>query len=215
MKLYFLNDEIKFPSVEDASEEGIVAIGGDLAPERLLLAYKKGIFPWFSIEEPIIWWSPDPRMVLFPDRLKISKSMKKLLKNDAFEVTYNTAFRDVILNCATIHREGQDETWITNTMIQAYCKLHDLGIATSVEVWKDKTLVGGLYGIDLGTVFCGESMFSKVSNASKYGFIKFVKTLQEKKYKLIDCQVHTSHLESLGAEEISREVFLSYLPYED
>jgi leucyl/phenylalanyl-tRNA--protein transferase len=176
-----------------------------------LLAYNSGIFPWYEEGSPIIWWSPDPRMVLYPSELKISKSMRQVMAKQAFTVTYNTCFREVITQCAKAKRKDQDGTWITNNMIEAYCKLHKQGIATSVEVWEDKELVGGLYGIDLGTIFCGESMFAKVSNASKVGFITLVQYLQQKNYALIDCQVHTKHLQSLGAKEISREAFLSVL----
>lgn len=209
--MYILTEELIFPPVSEASPEGFLAIGGDLSPERLLLAYTNGIFPWFSEDEPIIWWSPDPRMVLFPENLKISKSMKQLLRKKAFSVTYNQAFDQVIDACATIYRPGQDDTWITEDMKAAYIKLHELGYAISVEVWQDDQLVGGLYGIDLGHIFCGESMFSNVSNASKYGFIHLVQKLQQNGCQLIDCQIHTDHLESLGAQEIPREVFLSYL----
>lgn len=209
--MYLLTDKIAFPPVTETSPEGILAIGGDLQPKRLLLAYQNGIFPWYSSDEPIIWWSPDPRMVLFPEELKVSKSMKQLLRRNAFSVTYNQAFEEVIYACAMIHRPGQDETWITTEMEEAYIQLHKMGIATSVEVWRDEKLVGGLYGIDLGHVFCGESMFSYESNASKYGFIQLVKKLQQEKYQLIDCQVYTDHLASLGAREVPREVFLSYL----
>lgn len=206
--MYFLNQEIIFPDVSEASNEGLLAVGGDLSTERLLLAYKSGIFPWFEEEEPILWWSPDPRFVLFPDKLKVSKSMKQVLRNANFTVTVNKDFSSVIKACAKAKRIGQSGTWITKNMISAYTKLHELGYAKSVEVWQDNELVGGLYGIDLGTVFCGESMFTKVSNASKVGFITF---LQNTNYKIIDCQVYTQHLESLGAQEISRETFLSFL----
>lgn len=209
--MYILTEELIFPPVEEASPEGFLAIGGDLSPERLLLAYKSGIFPWFSDDEPIIWWSPDPRMVLFPEDLKVSKSMKQLLRKNAFKVTYNQAFIEVIEACADIHRPGQDDTWITEDMKAAYIELHELGYAISVEVWQNEQLVGGIYGIDLGHIFCGESMFSKVSNASKYGFIHLVKLLQKNGCQLIDCQIHTDHLASLGAIEVPREVFLSYL----
>ena len=209
--MYILTEELIFPPVSEASPEDFLAIGGDLSPERLLLAYTNGIFPWFSEDEPIIWWSPDPRMVLFPENLKISKSMKQLLRKKVFSVTYNQAFDQVIDACATIYRPGQDDTWITEDMKAAYIKLHELGYAISVEVWQDDQLVGGLYGIDLGHIFCGESMFSNVSNASKYGFIHLVQKLQQNGCQLIDCQIHTDHLESLGAQEIPREVFLSYL----
>lgn len=204
-----LSDKIEFPNIEDATPEGVLAIGGDLSTERLLLAYQKGIFPWFSEDEPIIWWSPDPRFVLFPHKLKVSKSMKQILKKDIFQITINKDFESVIQNCAKMKRKNQDGTWITNEMISSYTKLHHMGYATSVEVWQNEKLVGGLYGIDLGNdVFCGESMFSKVSNASKAGFISFV---QQSNYKLIDCQVYTEHLERFGAEQIDRSVFLSYL----
>ena len=204
-----LTSKIEFPKVSNASEEGILAIGGDLSPERLLLAYKSGIFPWFENDEPILWWSPNPRFVLFPEKLKISKSMKQVLRNSNFVVTVNQAFKEVITECSEAKREGQQGTWITQNMIEAYIKLHELGYATSVEVWLNNKLVGGLYGVDVGNgVFCGESMFAKVSNASKVGFITFI---QNTDYKLIDCQVYTSHLESLGAKEIAREDFLEFL----
>jgi leucyl/phenylalanyl-tRNA---protein transferase len=205
----YLNHKIEFPSVYCASSDGLLAVGGDLSTERLLLAYKRGIFPWFSEEDPILWWSPDPRFVLFPEQLKISKSMKQVLKNKDFSVTINKDFEAVIRECSNAKREGQSATWITKNMIDAYLQLHHLGFATSIEVWQDDELVGGFYGVDLGNdVFCGESMFTKVSNASKVGLISFV---QNTKYKLIDCQVYTHHLNSLGAVEISRTEFLSFL----
>ena len=206
--MHFLTKDIYFPPVEEASPEGILAVGGDLSLERLLLAYKSGIFPWFEDDEPILWWAPDERMVLFFEDLKISKSMRNVLNQNKFKVTFNTAFKEVISNCKKIVRKDQPGTWITDEMVEAYCKLHEIGVAKSVEVWLDKELVGGLYGVDLGHVFCGESMFAKVSNASKVGFINFIKNSN---YKLIDCQVYTQHLESLGAEEISRDKFLKYL----
>ncbi len=207
--MHLLNHTIEFPPISQASKEGILAIGGDLCPERLMLAYKSGIFPWFDKEEPLIWWSPDPRFVLFPEQLKVSKSMKQVLRNSDFEITINKDFESVINECSRIKRDGQAGTWITKSMTEAYIKLHELGYAKSVEVWLDHQLVGGLYGIDVNNgVFCGESMFSLVSNASKVGFITFI---QNSNYKLIDCQVYTSHLESLGAREIDREVFLSNL----
>jgi leucyl/phenylalanyl-tRNA--protein transferase len=204
-----LDQNIWFPEVEEATEEGLLAIGGDLSTARLLLAYKSGIFPWYDEDSPLLWWSPDPRFVLFPDKLKVSKSMKQLLNKKVFEVTYNTCFERVITSCANQKRKGQRGTWITQEMLDAYCKLHELGYAKSVEVWKDKKLVGGLYGVDLHNgVFCGESMFTLVPNASKYGFITFV---QQNEYKLFDCQVYTEHLKSLGAQDIDRDSFLSYL----
>ncbi|KAF2340047.1 leucyl/phenylalanyl-tRNA--protein transferase [Flavobacterium tistrianum] len=211
--MYYLFNDLFFPPVEEADEEGILAIGGDLSPERLLLAYKSGIFPWFNEGEPILWWAPDPRMVLFFDELVISKSMRKILNKKMFKVTYNKSFREVISNCQQIKREGQDGTWISDEMIEAYCKLNEEGVAKSVEVWQDDVLVGGLYGIDLGkgNIFCGESMFSKVSNASKTAFIALALYLKKENYKLLDCQVYNPHLESLGCREIDREEFMSIL----
>ena len=208
--MYFLNQNEEFPDVSKASKEGLLAIGGDLTVERLLSAYKKGIFPWFEEDEPILWWSPDPRFVLFPEDLKVSKSMTQFLRNCNYKVTVNKAFNEVMMACAKVKRDGQESTWITNGMIEAYSKLHKLGYAKSVEVWnEDHRLVGGLYGVDLGNkVFCGESMFSKESNASKAGFITFI---QNSNYKLIDCQVYTNHLKSLGAKEIPRKDFLAFL----
>ena len=207
--MQYLTDKIEFSNVNEATEDGLLAIGGDLSVERLVLAYKTGVFPWFSNGEPILWWSPNPRFVLFPDKLKVSKSMKQVLRNCDFEVTVNKAFKDIIAECSKMKRDGQSGTWITNSMTEAYIKLHELGYAKSVEVWQENNLVAGLYGIDLGNgVFCGESMFTKQSNASKAGFISFI---QNTNYKLIDCQVYTKHLESLGAEDISRDLFLSYL----
>ena len=209
--MYFLTKELYFPPAETASTEGIVAVGGDLSPERLLLAYKSGIFPWFEDDEPILWWSPPERMVLFFEDLKISKSMRNIINQRKFKVTFNTAFRDVILNCKKISRKDQQGTWITDNMVEAYCKLHELGIAKSVEVWQDDELVGGLYGVDLGHIFCGESMFSKVSNASKIAFIALAKQLEMANYRLLDCQVYNDHLASLGCVEIEREDFLMIL----
>ncbi|GAB4125354.1 MAG: leucyl/phenylalanyl-tRNA--protein transferase [Raineya sp.] len=207
MSYHFLNKQLYFPPIEEADEEGIVAIGGDLSTERLLLAYKSGIFPWFSPGDPIVWWSPDPRFVLYPEKIKISKSMKQLFKKQSFKVSLDLCFEDVITNCSAIRRKGQEGTWITNEMKKAYQKLHKLGYAHSVEVWQEDNLVGGLYGVALGRCFFGESMFSKVSNASKYGFITLVQALREKGFKMIDCQVYTEHLESLGAELVERRRF--------
>ncbi len=207
--MILLSDILEFPNPAQASTEGLLAVGGDLSVERLLLAYRSGIFPWFNSDEDLIlWWSPDPRFVLFPDRLKVSKSMAQILRKDEFKVTFNKAFERVITECSNAKRSGQPGTWITVEMINAYIKLHHLEYAKSVEVWQNEQLVGGLYGIDLGNgIFCGESMFSKVSNASKMAFISFI---ENSKYTLIDCQVHTKHLESLGAEEINRNEFLNY-----
>ena len=209
--MHLLGSEHIFPSADSASKEGIVAIGGDLDPNRILKAYKNGIFPWFENDDHLVWWSPDPRMVLFPEKLKISKSTKKLLKENFFKVTFNQSFDEVVDSCAKVKRFGQNGTWITNGLKKAYSKLHNMGYAYSVEVWKDYELVGGLYGIDLGDVFCGESMFTKANNASKIGFVHLVKELTKNKYKLIDCQVPSAHLKSLGAEEVSRKEFLKYL----
>lgn len=209
--MYFLSKELFFPPVSLTNDEGILAIGGDLSPKRLLMAYKNGIFPWFEDNDPIIWWSPNPRMVLFLDELVISKSMRNILNRNCFKVTFNHNFREVISNCQKVKRNGQNGTWITNDMIEAYCKLHELGIAKSVEVWQNDQLVGGLYGIDLGHIFCGESMFSKVSNASKVAFISLVTQLKKENYNLLDCQVYNEHLESLGCREIERDEFISIL----
>jgi leucyl/phenylalanyl-tRNA--protein transferase len=209
--MYFLCKELFFPPVSEANSEGILAIGGDLSPERLMLAYKSGIFPWFEEGQPIFWWSPNPRMVLFLDELVVSKSMRNILNRNIFKVTFNQNFREVILNCQKIKRDGQNGTWITNNMIEAYCKLNELGIAKSVEVWQNNELVGGLYGMDLGHIFCGESMFSKVSNASKVGFISLSNQLKSANYKVLDCQVYNEHLESLGCREIDRTDFMELL----
>ena len=209
--MHLLGSEHTFPSAETASLEGIVAIGGDLDPNRILNAYKKGIFPWFENDDNLVWWSPDPRMVLFPKKIKISKSTKKIINQDYFKVTYNQSFNEVVECCSKVKRFGQNGTWITEGLKKAYNQLHEMGYAYSVEVWKDYELVGGLYGIDLGDIFCGESMFTKANNASKVGFIHLVKELTKNNYKLIDCQVPSAHLKSLGAEEISRKEFLSFL----
>ena len=207
--MFLLTDKIEFPNPNQAAPDGLLAVGGDLSAKRLLLAYKNGIFPWFDDDALILWWSPDPRFILFPDRLKISKSMAQVLRNNDFTMTNNKAFEAVITECSRAKRSGQAGTWITKEMITAYKKLHSLGYAKSVEIWQNNELVGGLYGIDLGNgVFCGESMFAKVSNASKVAFISFI---QSTNYRLIDCQVYTKHLQSLGAEEIGRNEFLNYL----
>lgn len=207
-----LTDQLVFPPPEEANEYGLLAIGGDLSVERLKLAYRSGIFPWYSQGEPILWYSPDPRMVLFPEELKISKSMKQVIRSNRFTVTFNKAFEAVIENCKTIDRSDQDQygTWITDEMKTAYIKLHEEGLARSVEVWDDQELVGGLYGVEVGNIFCGESMFSKVSNASKLAFIELVQN-PETAYELIDCQMYSPHLASLGAREIPRVEFLDFL----
>ena len=210
-RMVLLGAALVFPPVEMASSEGILAFGGDLQPQRLILAYQSGIFPWYNEGEPIIWYSPAMRMVLFPEELKISKSMHRFIAKNEFRITWNKAFEQVIDHCQKSPRKDQLGTWITEEMKEAYIKLYKLGFAKSVEVWKKDELVGGLYGIDLGHVFCGESMFSKVSNTSKLAFIHLVQELQKKDYKLIDCQVYNEHLESLGAREISREEFVGFL----
>jgi leucyl/phenylalanyl-tRNA--protein transferase len=211
--LYILTDAIQFPPVTLADTNGLLAIGGDLSVDRLLEAYHSGIFPWYDEHQPILWYSPDPRMVLFPSELKISKSMRQLIRKNKFNVTFNKDFESVVQHCATVKRPEQEGTWITTDMQKAYKKLHALGYAVSVEVWQQSVLVGGLYGVLLKDkkVFCGESMFSKVSNASKYGFITLVEWLIKKEVQLIDCQMYTDHLASLGAREIPRVAFLKYL----
>lgn len=207
--MVLLTGDIIFPPVHLADNDGLLAIGGDLSVERLVLAYKSGIFPWFNKNEPILWWSPKRRFVLFPEKLKVSKSMKQLLYTSKFDVTVNRDFKAVITACSAIKRKGESGTWITRSMIDAYIDLHKAGYAKSIEVWLHNELVGGFYGVDTGNgVFCGESMFSKISNGSKVGFITFI---QNTNYKLIDCQVYTEHLKSLGAEEIERNEFLNYL----
>ncbi|WP_419212854.1 leucyl/phenylalanyl-tRNA--protein transferase [Maribacter sp. X9] len=209
--LFFLTDALVFPPADSANSEGLLAVGGDLSTERILLAYQKGIFPWFNTDSLILWWSPDPRMVLYPDQIKISKSMQKVLRSNQFTLTKNTCFKEVLDNCSSVERVGQDGTWITADMKKAYLELHEKGYAKSYEVWENDKLVGGLYGVDLGHVFCGESMFSLTSNASKFAFIKLAEELDSKGYSIIDCQLYTDHLASLGAQEITRKEFLTYL----
>jgi len=210
MHLYMLSKDLWFPDVEEALPDGLLAIGGDLSTERLLLAYHNGIFPWYDDSEPM-WWCPDPRFVLFPENLKVSKSMKPVLNKGAFEFRTDTAFEEVINNCRKAPRPGQEGTWIGDDIIEAYTRLRKLGYAHSAETWLNGELVGGLYGVRLGNVFFGESMFSKVSNASKYAFIKYVQWLQKDGVQLIDCQVYTEHLESLGATMIPRVDFIEIL----
>ena len=209
--MFLLSNELYFPPVTEADEEGILAIGGDLSTQRLLLAYRKGIFPWYSDDEPIIWWCPNPRFVLFPDEIKISKSMRAVLKKQTYSFTINNCFNNVIKNCKTINREGQSDTWISEEVIDAYTNLHNLGYALSAETWKNNKLVGGLYGVKMGNIFFGESMFSLSPNASKVAFIQLVQHLKNEGVKLIDCQVYTTHLESLGAKMIDRNDFMRLL----
>jgi leucyl/phenylalanyl-tRNA--protein transferase len=207
MPLFALEQELIFPPVALAEPDGLLAIGGDLSTERLLLAYHSGIFPWYEGRH-ILWWSPDPRFVLFPDELKVSKSMRQLIRRDTFTFTTNKAFTEVIAHCKTVPRRGQDGTWITEEVKEAYGQLHKAGYVHSAEAWLNGELVGGLYGVRLGKAFFGESMFSKASNASKYAFIRYAEQLQSEGVALIDCQVYTEHLESLGARMISREDFI-------
>jgi leucyl/phenylalanyl-tRNA---protein transferase len=208
MPIFRLTEKIIFPDPELADREGILAVGGDLSPERLALAYCNGIFPWYTEGEPIIWWSPDPRFILYPKDIKISKSMGKLLKKNKYKVTFDTAFRDVITQCALYRSDG---TWITNEMLEAYCKLHELGLAHSVETWCGEELAGGLYGVSIGACFFGESMFSRMDNASKTALAVLSGKLSERGFVMIDCQVYTKHLESLGAVRIQRKEFLKLL----
>ncbi len=206
--MIWLTEKIEFPSYKNTSKEGIIALGGDLSSERLIVAYKNGIFPWFSERDPIVWYFPKNRMVLFPDDLIISKSMKKIIQKNEFQITENKAFDQVIYHCKNIQRKDDLGTWITDDMEKAYIQLHQKGIAKSIEIWKNEELVGGLYGIEMNNIFCGESMFSKISNASKLAFIHLS---TQKKYKLIDCQMYNEHLASLGAKEIESAVFLDLL----
>ena len=210
MPLFALDKQITFPPVHLSEPDGLLAVGGDLSTERLLMAYRSGIFPWYEGEH-ILWWCPDPRFILFPDELKVSKSMKVLLKRQVFEFTINKAFTEVINNCKTIPRKEQDGTWITDDVKKAYTRLHQLGFAHSAEVWQNGLLVGGLYGVRLGRIFFGESMFSKTSNASKYAFISYIQHLKTEGVQLVDCQVYTEHLESLGAKMIPRQIFMQEL----
>lgn len=209
MPLYQLPDDDPhwFPPVEGALPDGLLAVGGDLSPERLLAAYRRGIFPWYNEGEPPLWWSPDPRCVLFPDKLRVSHSMRPLLRRDVFSFRINTDFANVMRGCQSATRPGQDGTWITEEVIDAYTRLHHIGVAHSAEAWQDGKLVAGLYGVLLGKVFFGESMFSTVSNGSKWAFAKWVEELRRRGVGLIDCQVETDHLMSLGAELIPRQRF--------
>lgn len=211
MPVFQLSTEIAFPNPELARRDGLLAFGGDLSEERFVTAYSMGIFPWYNEDSPILWWSPDPRLILLPDELKISRSLRKVINKGVFKVTINAAFEQVIRNCSQVTRKGQDGTWITEDMIEAYIRLHQSGYAHSVESWCEGELMGGLYGIILGKAFFGESMFSKMSNASKVAFATIVERLKEQGFSLIDCQVTTEHLLSLGAREISRKRFLEML----
>lgn len=211
MPIYQLNTDIIFPNPTEAEEEGILAIGGDLSCNRLILAYQNGIFPWYNEGEEILWWSPDPRFVLFPEELKVSKSLRQQIKKGTFSITYNKAFSEVIAHCKKVSRQGQDGTWITEEMEKAYNELHRIGYAISAEAWVGDRLVGGLYGVCTGSVFTGESMFALESNASKVAFVSLVMNLQEMGFTLIDCQNESAHLGSFGARMITREAFLNIL----
>ncbi len=208
--VFYLTDELSFPPVEKAEPDGLLAMGGDLSVDRLLLAYRSGIFPWYNEDEPPLWWCPNPRFVLYPEELHISKSMKQLFKKNAFTVTVNKAFPLVIKACGET-RKLKEGTWISHEIMKAYTLLHKLGYAVSVEAWVGDELAGGLYGIKMGRLFFGESMFSRISNASKYAFITYVQQLQAEGVVLVDCQVYTSHLESLGARMIERHIFLDII----
>lgn len=204
-------NEISFPDPElYDGHDGLIAFGGDLSVERIWFAYQLGIFPWYNPGEEILWWSPDPRFVLFPEELKVSKSMRKILNKGIFTFSENKSFREVILNCQQASRKGQTGTWLSDELMESFIQLHEYGLAKSIEVWQNGELVGGFYGLQIGNVFCGESMFAKVSNASKAGFIHFIETAGEN-LDLIDCQSHTEHLESLGAKMIPKKEFLKTL----
>lgn len=210
MPLFALNNDLVFPPVHLSEPDGLLAMGGDLSAERLLLAYRSGIFPWYE-GDTVLWWSPDPRFVLFPGELKINKTVSSLLRKQAFDFTINEAFSQVIHHCKRTRRPGQQGTWITDEVERSFIEMHRLGYAHSAEVWINEVLVGGLYGIRIGKVFFGESMFSKVSNASRYAFINYIQHLQNEGVELIDCQVHTEYLESLGAKMIDRKNFIELL----
>ncbi len=204
-----IEKELTFPDIETATPDGLLAYGGDLSPQRLLLAYRSGIFPWYNSDDPILWWSPDPRFVLFLDEFKLRKSLKKRMKH--FEIRYNTAFSEVMKACGSISREGQQGSWIIPEMIEAYRILHEMGYAHSVEAWQDGRLVGGLYGLMIGKMFFGESMFSRVRDASKVAFVHLIEKLKAGGCTIIDCQIPSEHLRSLGAREISRKEFIKCL----
>lgn len=211
MTIFLLSDKIAFPPPHLAEKEGLLAIGGDLSEKRLLLAYQMGIFPWYSKDEPIMWWTPDPRLVLYPHELKISRSLQKIIRKNIFTIRIDTAFDQVVRACACTQRKKQEGTWIVDDMIAAYCHLHKTGYAHSFEAWQDDKLVGGLYGVSLGRCFFGESMFSDQSNASKVTFVFLVEYLRKRSFDLIDCQVKTDHLLRSGAREIPRKRFLKEL----
>jgi leucyl/phenylalanyl-tRNA---protein transferase len=211
MPVFRLTEDLVFPRPELARADGLLAVGGDLSSERILLAYSLGIFPWYSECSPILWWSPDPRLVLFPDELKVSRSLRQAIKKGTFEITIDSAFEEVIRNCSGICREGQQGTWITEEMIEAYIRLYHAGYAHSVETRHNGELVGGLYGIAMGRAFFGESMFAKMSNASKIALVELIEHLNPLGFEFVDCQITTEHLKSLGARELPRSEFLRIL----
>ena len=211
MPVFLLSNDLEFPPPHLASPEGLLAVGGDLCLERLLLAYEKGIFPWYSEGEPILWWSPDPRLVLYPDELHVSRRLRRILRQKQFEITFDRDFVSVIQACAQTRIVNGEGTWIVDDIIQAYCQLHEAGFAHSVEAWQDGQLVGGLYGVSLGLAFFGESMFSTVANASSAAFVTLVRSLRQLSFRLIDCQITTAHLMRFGAQEIARLQYLKEL----
>lgn len=209
IQIPYLRSELTFPPVDSATEDGLLAYGGDLSADRLLLAYRSGIFPWYNVGDPILWWAPDPRLVLFIDEFILRKSLKKRMKH--FEIRYDTSFTEVMRECGSIARDGQEGSWIIPEMIEAYTRLHELGYAHSIEAWQDGKLVGGLYGVIIGKMFFGESMFTKVRDASKVAFATLIERLKNEGFELIDCQIASPHLKSLGAREISRKEFMQHL----
>jgi leucyl/phenylalanyl-tRNA--protein transferase len=211
MPVFLLSEKIAFPPPHLALKEGLLAMGGDLSQQRLLLAYRMGIFPWFSENDPIMWWSPDPRLVLYPDDIKISRTLKKILKKEMFTVTIDTAFERVINACAQIRIEKKEGTWIVQEMVDAYCRLHEAGFAHSVEAWHQGQLAGGLYGLSLGRSFFGESMFTRISNASSVALVRLVEYLKAQSFDMVDCQISTAHMIRFGAREIPRSIFLKQL----
>ena len=211
MPVFMLSDKIEFPPPQLASKHGLLAVGGDLSQKRLLLAYRMGIFPWYSDDEPVMWWSPDPRLVLYPREIKISKTLKKILRKNEFQVTLDLAFRDVIQHCADVRLEKNEGTWIVENMMDAYCRLHESGFAHSVEAWHQGELAGGIYGVSLGKCFFGESMFSRISNASSVALVNLVKYLEALSFDMLDCQIPTGHLIRFGARKVPRARFLAQL----
>ena len=211
MPVYQLPEEPIFPDPSEATEDGLLAVGGDLSPQRLVAAYASGIFPWYNSDDPILWWSPDPRMIIYPEKLKVSKSLKRNLRKSNYEIRVDTDFAQVIENCKKVKRKGEDGTWISNEMFEAYVELHKIGIAHSIEVWDGNDLVGGLYGLSIGKAFYGESMFQKRSDASKIAFFHLCEYAKVLNFEFIDCQIANDHLISLGAEDIPREYFLEML----